>query len=549
MEGQQQQQQAAAPMTTEAEEQHQPQELPQPTNESEKEEKEEEVEEEGKEQTQENGGNEKEEEEPRQNQEKKTKEEEEQEEEEEGELKEEKEEGEIKDDVEEGKKGEEGGGEPDFQTKRENIYASIFGGDDEEDEEEEQEELKKLKAKMGLSLGLEGGKKRKKKKLRKKGSTIDLDEEEEEAEGKRTKGKRTKKKKAESKKQTRKRKKRGEEEEEEDAEEEGEGKRRRAAGEEGEEEEEGYDDGEEGSLPPKEQGPLEEALERLKKGRRSRRSMVPSQDTAIMVSRFIEKMDEAAMADVEANRQGSIALAKLKLLPEVVAHLKKVYLQGQFIEQNALPVLRRWLEPLPDGSLPSLNIRKELLGLLGMLPLDKEHLKDSGLGKVVMFLWKSPKETKENKKLAQELIQRWSRPIFELSTDYKDLAEYEKDKARLGSRSRLNRSLSRESNSLDSSSASSSLEFSFDSQQADAPKDQPGLIATKLGYVSSTYHARIPEPASKDYLHRPQSNVNEEELRANKALAERRLGTSNPRHKKLTKKLSDLKLKRKLRGA
>jgi len=59
-----------------------------------------------------------------------------------------------------------------------------------------------------------------------------------------------------------------------------------------------------------------------------------------------------------------------------------------------------------------------------------DHLKPSGLGKAVMFLWKSPKETPENKKMAHVLIQEWSRDIFSLTTDYRNLADLEEKKDR-----------------------------------------------------------------------------------------------------------------------
>jgi transcription factor SPN1 len=67
-----------------------------------------------------------------------------------------------------------------------------------------------------------------------------------------------------------------------------------------------------------------------------------------------------------------------------------------------------------------------LLSILPKLHIESDHLRESGLGKVVMFLWKSPKETKENKIIAQELIQTWSRPIFQLSLNYKEHADHER---------------------------------------------------------------------------------------------------------------------------
>jgi hypothetical protein len=59
-------------------------------------------------------------------------------------------------------------------------------------------------------------------------------------------------------------------------------------------------------------------------------------------------------------------------------------------------VLKAWIEPMPDGTLPNARIREFVLRLLHQLPVDcsledrKEQLKRSGLGRVVMFLFKLP---------------------------------------------------------------------------------------------------------------------------------------------------------------
>ena len=41
----------------------------------------------------------------------------------------------------------------------------------------------------------------------------------------------------------------------------------------------------------------------------------------------------------------------------------------------------------------------------------------------VMALFKHPSEIQKNKKIAQELIERWSRPLFQLTDSYRDLRE------------------------------------------------------------------------------------------------------------------------------
>ena len=47
----------------------------------------------------------------------------------------------------------------------------------------------------------------------------------------------------------------------------------------------------------------------------------------------------------------------------------------------------------------------------------RDALKNSGIGKMVMFLYKLPDETPANRKMAKQIVERWSRPIFDSHRD------------------------------------------------------------------------------------------------------------------------------------
>src|SRR5262245_55771949 len=91
------------------------------------------------------------------------------------------------------------------------------------------------------------------------------------------------------------------------------------------------------------------------------------------------------------------------------------------MDNNLLEGVRRWLEPLPDRSLPALNIQQEFFPILKKMEfIDSAVLKESGLGRVVLFYTKCKRVTPGISRQANDLVSIWSRPIIKRSANWRD---------------------------------------------------------------------------------------------------------------------------------
>ena len=132
-------------------------------------------------------------------------------------------------------------------------------------------------------------------------------------------------------------------------------------------------------------------------------------------------MEKACVADNEAREKGQPAIHKLKLLPQVTALLNRTAIQDSVLdpETNFLQSVKYFLEPLNDGSLPAYNIQRDIFTALAKLPINKDSLLSSGIGKVVLFYTKSKRPETGIKRIAERLMGEWSRPILKRTDDYK----------------------------------------------------------------------------------------------------------------------------------
>ncbi|XP_073284921.1 protein IWS1 homolog 1-like [Primulina huaijiensis] len=278
--------------------------------------------------------------------------------------------------------------------------------------------------------------------------------------------------------------------------------------------------------PQAEEGEEDEEINELfKMGKKKKKNEKSPAETALLVEKIMAELEVVAEEDAELNRQAKPAVNKLKKLPLLMDVLAKKQLQQEFLDHGVLNLLKNWLEPLPDGSLPNINIRAAVLKILHDLPIDleqhdrREQLKKSGLGKVIMFFSKSDEETTANRKLAKELVDKWSRPIFNKSTRFEDMKNFEHERA---FRSPSVKKVMSKAGAM--ASRDDDLDLAEFSQGA------------KSGQSSSRQHASRPEAMSMDFVVRPQSKVDPDEVRARAKQM-----VQDQRRAKMNKKLQQLK--------
>lgn len=230
--------------------------------------------------------------------------------------------------------------------------------------------------------------------------------------------------------------------------------------------------------------------------KRKRRNYEIINDNDDIIADIINQMRDAVESDIEANKNKVAATKKLKLLPFVMNQLRKVDLRDAFLDSDVLSVITDWLTPLPDKSLPHLNIRENLLKILIDFNLyDVDRIKGSGIGKAIMYLYKHPKESRENKQRAKQLISCWSRPIFQLDSSFTSISREEREQRDLELRSKQRRE-SGHDRSDNEGPGSSSKKSKEETVTAQKPGDK--------GWIP---RARVPAPSMRDYVIRPMSRV------------------------------------------
>jgi len=122
-------------------------------------------------------------------------------------------------------------------------------------------------------------------------------------------------------------------------------------------------------------------------------------------------------------------------------------MQRILLDFDLLTVVKRWVQPLPNGHLGNVTVRQRLLEAVSKMNgehgVSANHLKRSGLGKTVMTLYKHRSETPAMKRQLKDLVEQWSRPIFQKSGNMRDLERVQRGETGLAALSRQQMSSAR----------------------------------------------------------------------------------------------------------
>ncbi|MCL7051572.1 hypothetical protein MKW94_018364 [Papaver nudicaule] len=259
--------------------------------------------------------------------------------------------------------------------------------------------------------------------------------------------------------------------------------------------------------------------------RKKKKTEKSAEELGLVIERTMAELELAAELDAELNMENKPALNKVYKLPLLTSALSKQQLQFEFLDRGVLTLLKNWLEPLPDGSLPNINVRTGVLKVLTQLHVDledygrREQLKTSGLGRVIMFLSRSDEETTSNRKLAKDLVDKWSRPIFNKSTRFEDSRKDIEDGRVIYRRPVVK-------NQIDRAVMLNDLDEFIRQRSCSEPW--------------SSQHASKPEASPLNFVVRPQSKIDPYEIRARAKLV-----VPDKCRLKINKKLQHMKASKK----
>lgn len=254
-------------------------------------------------------------------------------------------------------------------------------------------------------------------------------------------------------------------------------------------------------------------MEAQKGGRGRKKDQIDENKAREEVLKFQAKLREAIEIDKTNLQRNQPAIEKLKLVSIIQKFLSNYHFQKIFLECQGLEILQEWIKKNRDGSYPVFNQISVVLQVLDQLPVSVTNLRNCAIGSYVMDL-KEIKESKPIQKKASELIEKWSRIVWDINTNYSDFeAENKHYKAIFSNRKRQ-----RDLNYLDNEDSENRFNNNENYKSGNADntrnRNEDGNGKEKAKKLASSHlneysHAKIPKKALFDFIVKPDYNETE----------------------------------------
>lgn len=145
---------------------------------------------------------------------------------------------------------------------------------------------------------------------------------------------------------------------------------------------------------------------------RSRGIPNTDKDLEMYAYNLVNHMRSCFKEDQRLNEQNKPAFVKIENIEAICTRIMRKDAREALLKMGVLSELRTWLEPLPDNSLPNPKVKKWILDLLLSLKVSKSDLLSSGIGKIVNFYSRNPKEAVDVRKQASRVAKRWKAQVI-----------------------------------------------------------------------------------------------------------------------------------------
>jgi len=129
-------------------------------------------------------------------------------------------------------------------------------------------------------------------------------------------------------------------------------------------------------------------------------------------------MQDAVDSDRASNEAGKPAVKRLMVAQDVYRQLRKSNIQEKFLEFGGCRVFSEWLDQMPDGTFPNVNLVSGILTCIDGLRIDIGHLEESKLGQVVQCYSEGLANMPYVQNLAKRLVDKWSRLVHNIKSHY-----------------------------------------------------------------------------------------------------------------------------------